>query len=86
MTPVETTIPKESRPMLRTKDRKSYCQQQAAECASAAATTTLSEIKDAYLNMEQAWLRLAPDIDSNQTFAIRPEPDEEGRKLKSNER
>jgi hypothetical protein len=86
MTPVETTIPKEFRLMSRTKDRKSYCQQQAAECASAATTTALSEIRDAYLNMEQAWLQLAPDVASNQTFSIRPEPDEQGTKLKSNER
>jgi hypothetical protein len=72
--------------MSRTKDRKSYCQQQAAECASAATTTALSEVRNAYLNMEQAWLQLAPDIDSNQTFAIRTEPEEQGRKLKSGRR
>ncbi len=82
MTPVETTIPKESCPTLRTKDRKLYCQQQAAECASAANATNLSEIKEAYLNMEQAWLQLAPDIDSDRTVAVRPESDEEGRKVK----
>lgn len=70
--------------MPRTKDRKSYCQQQAVECASAANATNLSEIREAYLNMEQAWLQLAPDIDSNQTFTIRPEP-KEGRKLKPGE-
>jgi hypothetical protein len=79
MTPVETTIPKESSPMPRTKDRTSYCRQQAAECASAATTTTLSEIREAYLNIEQAWLQLAPDIDSNQAFSLKPEPDEQGR-------
>ena len=72
--------------MPRTKDRKSYCQQQAAECASAANTTNLSEIREAYLNMEQAWLQLAPDIDSNQTFPGRPESDEQGQKVKPNDR
>lgn len=71
--------------MLRTKDRKLYCQQQAAECASAANATNLSEIREAYLNMEQAWLKLAPDIDSNQTLTIRPEPDDEGREPKPND-
>ena len=71
--------------MSRLKDRKSYCQQQAAECASAANTTNLSELKEAYLNMEQAWPQLAPDIDSHQTFAVRPESDEEGRKVEPND-
>jgi hypothetical protein len=68
--------------MSRLKDRKSYCQQQAAECAAAANATNLSEIREAYLNMELAWLQLAPDIDSDRTFAIRPESDEDGRKVK----
>jgi hypothetical protein len=66
--------------MPRTKDRKSYCQQQAAECASAATATTLSEAREAYLNMEQAWLQLAPDVDSNQTFSGSPESKEQQRK------
>jgi hypothetical protein len=45
-------------PMPRTSKRTEYCQRQAAECASAAMTTTLSEAREAHLNMEQAWLQL----------------------------
>jgi hypothetical protein len=59
--------------MPRANDRTAYCRQQAAECASAAATTTLLEVKEAYLNMERAWLQLAPDVASNQTIPDRPE-------------
>jgi hypothetical protein len=47
-------------------DRTAFCRKQAAECASAARATTLPEVREAYLNMEQAWLRLAPDIDNVQ--------------------
>jgi hypothetical protein len=63
--------------MPRTKDRSSYCQQQAAECASAATATTLSEAREAYLNMEQAWLQLAPDVDSNPTVSVNESNDEQ---------
>lgn len=72
--------------MPRTKDRKSYCQQQAAECASAANITNLSEIREAYLNMEQAWLQLAPDIDNNRPFSDRLAPNEQGTKVKPNDK
>jgi hypothetical protein len=43
--------------------RTAHCQQQAAECALAATTVISSEIKAAYRNIEQAWLKLAPGID-----------------------
>jgi hypothetical protein len=66
--------------MPRTSKRTQYCHQQAAECASAAMTTTLSEAREAYLNMEQAWLQLAPDVDSNQTFSVNTELNEQQRK------
>jgi hypothetical protein len=45
------------------------CHQQAAECASAATTATLSEARKDYLNIEQAWLRLASESDP----VMRPE-------------
>jgi hypothetical protein len=45
--------------------RTAYCRQQAAECALAATTAILGEVRQAYLNIEQAWLQLAPDINSN---------------------
>ena len=44
--------------------RTAYCEQQAAECALAATTAILPEIREAYLNIERAWLQLAPEIDS----------------------
>jgi hypothetical protein len=71
--------------MPRTHIRTAYCQQQAAECASVATITTLSEISEAYLNIEQAWLQLAPDVDSNRTIPDGPESDEQGRKRKPND-
>jgi hypothetical protein len=44
--------------------RTAYCRQQAAECAIAATTAILDEARQAYLNIEQAWLQLAPEINS----------------------
>jgi hypothetical protein len=43
--------------------RGEYCRGQAADCASRAATTTLADVKDAYLQLEQAWMQLIPDFD-----------------------
>jgi hypothetical protein len=63
--------------MARTSKRTEYCERQAAECASAAMTTTLSEAREAYLNMERAWLQLAPDVDSNQTVPVNETNDQQ---------
>jgi hypothetical protein len=54
--------------------RTAYCRQQAAECALAATTAILGEVRQAYLNIEQAWLQLAPDINSggDRKKAVRP--------------
>jgi hypothetical protein len=40
----------------------------------AATTAILGEVRQAYLNIEQAWLQLAPDInsDSDRKKAVRP--------------
>ena len=48
--------------------RTAYCEQQAAESALAATTAILPEIREAYLNIERAWLHLAPGIDSSRSF------------------
>lgn len=48
-------------------DRTAYCHRQAAKCASAAAATTLPEAREAYLNMQRAWLHLAPDLSDKQS-------------------
>jgi hypothetical protein len=62
-------IPKEAGATRATNKRTAYCREQAAECALAATTAILGEVRQAYLNIEQAWLQLAPDIDGGQTFS-----------------
>ena len=44
--------------------RSGYCQEQAIACGTKASTTVLPDIKEAYLNLEQAWLLLVPDFDA----------------------
>ncbi len=51
--------------------RTAHCREQAAECALGATTAMRSEIKEAYLHIEQAWLQLAPEIDSGRTGSLR---------------
>jgi hypothetical protein len=65
---MEADFPKEAGAARGAGKRTAYCRHQAAECALAATTAILSEIKEAYLNIEQAWLQLAPDIDSGATL------------------
>jgi hypothetical protein len=60
--------------MPRTTGRTAYCRRQAAECAAAATTTTLSEVKEAYLNLEQAWLKLAPELEGGRILSTNPDP------------
>jgi len=62
---MEAPIPKEKGATRAAGDRTAYCHQQAAECALAATTAILGEVRQAYLNIEQAWLQLAPDINSD---------------------
>jgi hypothetical protein len=64
MTPMEATISEAPTITPRADKRATYCHQQAAECALAATTVVSGEIKEAYLNIERAWLQLAPEIDS----------------------
>jgi hypothetical protein len=66
---MEAAIPKEAGATRPANNRIAYCRRQAAECALAATTAKLGEIREAYLNIEQAWLQLAPDIDSGKTFS-----------------
>lgn len=42
-----------------------YCRQQASACAAAALTAAIAEIKQAYLDLEQGWLSLAPKPETN---------------------
>jgi hypothetical protein len=69
LTPMEAAIPKEAGATRPANNRTAYCRRQAAESALAATTANLGEIREAYLNIEQAWLQLAPDIDSGKTFS-----------------
>jgi hypothetical protein len=48
--------------MRQTVTRTEYCRKQAEDCAAAAAATPLTDVKEAYLNLEQAWLQLAPEL------------------------
>ena len=54
-----TAIPKESGAARPTDKRTAYCRQQAAECALAATTAILGEVRQAYLNIEQAYASLS---------------------------
>jgi hypothetical protein len=62
---MEAPIQKETGPTRAAGNRTTYCRQQAAECALAATTAILGEVRQAYLNIERAWLQLAPDINSD---------------------
>jgi hypothetical protein len=62
---MEPIIPNEADAPRPADKRTAYCRQQAAECALAATTAILGEVRQAYLNIEQAWLQLAPDINSD---------------------
>jgi hypothetical protein len=66
--------------MSRTVGRTDYCRAQAAECAAAAETTTILELKEAYLNLEQGWLQLAPEIEGGRISSISREPDKSDQK------
>jgi hypothetical protein len=65
--------------MPRTVGRADYCRQQAAECAAAAAATALHDVKEAYLNLEQGWLKLAPELEGGRISSISAEPDKSER-------
>lgn len=42
--------------------QSAYYAQQAAQCAAAASTTTSPEVKQAYLDLEQGWRHLFPEV------------------------
>ena len=43
--------------------QKAFYRQQASECAAAASTTSVAEVKQAYLDLEQGWLSLTPNAE-----------------------
>ena len=69
--------------MPRTLGRTEYCRKQAAECAAAATASALPDVKEAYLNLEQAWLQLAPELEGGLNVSTGPEPRKSDRTPKS---
>lgn len=53
-------------------ERTAYYRQQASVCSAAALTTTIAEVRQAYLELEQGWLCLAPKPENSS--AVLPEP------------
>jgi hypothetical protein len=53
-------------------ERTAYYRQEASACATAALTTAIAEIKQAYLDLEQGWLCLAPKVVENTDAATDP--------------
>jgi hypothetical protein len=46
-------------------EQTAYYRQQASSCATAALTTAIDEVKQAYLDLEQGWLCLAPKVETS---------------------
>ena len=45
--------------------RAAYYRQQASACATAALATVIAEVRQAYLDLEQGWLCLAPKAEES---------------------
>jgi hypothetical protein len=58
--------------MSRRIDRCTYCGRQAAGCARRALEATLAEVREAYVNLEQGWLQLAPETSDKQSAEVGP--------------
>jgi hypothetical protein len=50
--------------------RTALYRQEASACATAALTATVAEIKQAYLDLEQGWLCLAPKPQNSSVVAV----------------
>lgn len=50
--------------MSRGQERGRYCRNQAAACAHAATAVALSDVKEAYRNLELGWVQLALEFES----------------------
>jgi hypothetical protein len=53
-------------------DPSTYCRRQAAECARKALEATLAEVREAYVNLEQGWLQLAPSDNQSPSAEVGP--------------
>ncbi len=54
-------------------ERTAYYRQQASACATAALTTAIAEVRQAYLDLEQGWLCLAPKAEASAAASASPE-------------
>ncbi len=52
--------------------RTAHYRQEASACSAAALTTTVAEIKQAYLDLEQGWLCLAPKPENSSVVSAEP--------------
>ncbi len=66
--------------MPRHTDPAVHCRREAAECGRRALKATLAEVREAYVNLEQGWLRLAPETSDNQESSAEGGP---GRRIAS---
>jgi hypothetical protein len=53
-------------------ERTTYYRQQASVCSAAALTTTIAEVKQAYLELEQGWRCLAPKPENGSVVSAEP--------------
>lgn len=58
-------------------DRTTYYRQQASACATAALTTAIAEVRQAYLDLAQGWLCLAPKVDKSSAVTALPKSTDE---------
>jgi hypothetical protein len=54
--------------------RTAYCRRQACTCGTAALATNIAEVKQAYLDLEQGWLALAPKVEQTADAAVATRP------------
>jgi len=52
--------------------RTTFYRQEASACATAALMTGIAEIKQAYLELEQGWLCLAPKPENSSPASVEP--------------
>lgn len=55
-------------------ERTAYYRQQASWCATAAVTAAVAEVKQAYLDLEQGWLCLAPKVETSRDGLVDAAP------------
>jgi hypothetical protein len=56
-------------------ERTAYYRRQASACSAAASATVIAEVKEAYLNLEQGWLSLAPKAEASRNDLLDPQID-----------